>query len=271
MLLACCIFLPVITFTFILCTRLVLNTFSDGLTLISSQIELRIITQPPGQAIYQRILRPFPEIAVTGVGNIKGAASSLFVEVCLIVQQQEDHNIHALYQTVPPYGKSNQVDPEKKNLMIGGQLVQRSESRSTADTLIVVFRKLKILTTTAQQGGSFFLLKFVLKRYVDNQFETVPNVAPVISDPIEVFSHTLYLKGRPTSKTPKGTTATTTTNNILLSDPTPNEMQVNGIPLSGHSGYSSSQHHHGESNSASNTTQTGESTYMPQKDPSDSY
>lgn len=124
---------------------------------------------------------------------MKGAANSLFVEVNLLVQ--DDHNIHALYPNVSNFGKG--IDGDKKNLMIGGQLVQRSESGSSSDTLIVVFRKLKILTTTAQQGGSFFLLKFTLKRYVDNQFEAVSNVIPVLSDPIEVFSHTLYLKGRP--------------------------------------------------------------------------
>jgi hypothetical protein len=154
-------------------------------------LELRILTQPPSQAIYQRILRPFPTVAITGVSNMKGAANSLFVEVNLLVQ--DDHNIHSLYPN--NFGKA--LDGEKKNLMIGGQLVQRSESGSSSDTLIVVFRKLKILTTTAQQGGSFFLLKFTLKRYVENQFEAVSNVLPVLSDPIEVFSHTLYLKGRP--------------------------------------------------------------------------
>ena len=107
---------------------------------------------------------------------MKGAANSLFVEVNLLVQ---DDQAHSLYPNMPNYGKlSGSLDGEKKNLMIGGQLVQRSESGSSSDTLIVVFRKLKILTTTAQQGGSFFLLKFTLKRYIDNQFEPVPNVLP---------------------------------------------------------------------------------------------
>ena len=49
------------------------------------------------------------------------------------------------------------------------------------------------------------MLRFSLKRYVDNVFEPVGGVQSVISTPIEVFSHTLYLKGRPSSspKEPK--------------------------------------------------------------------
>lgn len=99
------------------------------------------------------------------------------------------------------------MEGEKKNMM-GGQLVQRSTESQTPDCLVVVFKKLKVLTTNSQQGTDFFLLKFTLKRYVDNVFETVPNVASIYSDPFEVFSHTLYLK----DKNPNGTTLSKPTN-----------------------------------------------------------
>eukprot|EP01119_Soliformovum_irregulare_P015772 TRINITY_DN4494_c0_g1_i1.p1 TRINITY_DN4494_c0_g1~~TRINITY_DN4494_c0_g1_i1.p1 ORF type:complete len:326 (-),score=84.37 TRINITY_DN4494_c0_g1_i1:265-1242(-) len=166
-------------------------------------LELRVLQQPPNQAVYQRILRPFPTVAVLGVSSL-GQNNNLFVEVSLL--KQDEHDAQTFYQGVYPISKSNSPLEEKKNL-IGGQLVQRSEAGSSPDSLVVVFRKLKILTTTAQQGGAFFLLKFVLKRYVDNSFETVPNVTCAISDPIEVFSHTLYLKGRPKTNSPSPRTA----------------------------------------------------------------
>jgi hypothetical protein len=168
----------------------------------SNSLELRVLQHPPNQAVYQRILRPFPTVAVMGVSSL-GQANNLFVEVSLL--KQDEHDAQAFYQGMYAC-KPNSPLEEKKNL-IGGQLVQRSEAGSSPDSLVVVFRKLKILTTTAQQGGAFFLLKFVLKRYVDNQFETVPNVTCAISDPIEVFSHTLYLKGRPKTNSPSPRTS----------------------------------------------------------------
>ena len=33
----------------------------------SQPVELRIVQQPPGQAVYQRILRPFPTVSIYGV------------------------------------------------------------------------------------------------------------------------------------------------------------------------------------------------------------
>jgi hypothetical protein len=55
------------------------------------------------------------------------------------------------------------------------------------------FKKLKILSTSQQQG-TLFRLRFTLKRYAGTQasFEDVPNCT-IISNPIEVFSHTQYL------------------------------------------------------------------------------
>jgi hypothetical protein len=158
-----------------------------------STLELRVTTQPPSQAVYQRILRPFPSVTIYGF-NSATMCNNLFVEVNLLTQSDHDPHVYS-----NGHNTKGRVEDDKKALMIGGQRVQRSEAGSSPDTLVVVFRKLKILTTTAQQGGAFFLLQFVLKRYVDNTFETVEGVPCAISQPIEVFSHTLYLKGRPSS------------------------------------------------------------------------
>eukprot|EP01114_Cavostelium_apophysatum_P008808 TRINITY_DN2163_c0_g1_i1.p1 TRINITY_DN2163_c0_g1~~TRINITY_DN2163_c0_g1_i1.p1 ORF type:complete len:399 (-),score=89.24 TRINITY_DN2163_c0_g1_i1:37-1233(-) len=148
-------------------------------------IELRILRQPPTQAIYQRILRPFPTVGIVFLNpdNQLPAAlkKTLFVEASIMKQR----------------GNEAPVEDEDAKKLIGGQLVGRCEVIPGCEVLSVVFRKLKILTTTMQQRGSFFVLKFVLKNYEGNTLQVIPHVKAVISDPVEVFSHTLYLKGRP--------------------------------------------------------------------------
>lgn len=148
---------------------------------------MEILQHPPSQAVYQRILKPFPTVAIVGVDSKQ--AANFFVEVNLLKNKADDG---AEYQYVPlnPAHTGNKKD---KNLL-EGQLVQRSEQGS--EGLVVVFRKLKVLTTSAQQGA-LFVLKFSLKRYVDNILEPVPGVPPIYSTPVEVFSHSSYLKGRP--------------------------------------------------------------------------
>jgi len=153
----------------------------------STQIELTLIQQPPNQAVYQRILRPFPIVGIIGVNA--NSNSNFFVEVSLVKKSSE------ITSPTWTFKHSNSSSDKEKGL-IGGQLVQRSEHGSIPSRLVVIFRKIKILTTSAQQGA-FFVLKFSLKNYVDNIFEPVPNVHDIISSPIEVFSHTLYLKSRP--------------------------------------------------------------------------
>lgn len=59
------------------------------------------------------------------------------------------------------------------------------------NSVFATFKKLKIMSTS-QQVGTKFRIKFALKIYRDNAFENVPDCV-AISDPIEVFSHTLYL------------------------------------------------------------------------------
>lgn len=167
----------------------------ESAQMLNSLVEMKIIQQPPSQAIYQRILRPFPQVSVFGVHNLK-TANTLFVEVSLLKDERTSSGSTGKLQAVTSNKNESALDGDKKNMLIGGQLVARSEITKLTDPLIVTFRKLKILTTTMQQGGSYFLLKFVLKQYIDNVFQTVAGVKAVLSDPIEVFSHTLYLKNR---------------------------------------------------------------------------
>lgn len=100
-------------------------------------------------------------------------------------------------------GGNNDINPTNSNLFVEASLL-RSDSDIELSTCIegnrvvrishgvfATFRKLKILSTSQQQG-TLFRLKFTLKRYVGNIFELI-NSASAISEPIEVFSHTLYL------------------------------------------------------------------------------
>jgi len=179
----------------------------------NGQIELQLVQQPPSQAVYQRILRPFPTVAI--IGAHPKAASNYFVEVTMLKKSTFDDTSDFQYVTYfkpnPANGTtaSNNNNSDKEKNMIGGQLVQRCEPGSNVGNMLVVFRKLKILTTSSQQGA-FFVLRFALKRYVDNVFEAVPNVNAVISNPIDVFSHTLYLKGRPVSKSKRSSSPNST-------------------------------------------------------------
>lgn len=131
--------------------------------------QLRIQKQPPAQTVYQRIVKPFPALALVTTGATAAAAAqfNLFVEASVI-----------------------RADSEKElPLCLDGSRVIRIQAGALA-----TYRKLKILATTAQQG-CLFRLRFQLKRYEGNQFYTVPG-AVCISNPIEVFSHTYYLTNR---------------------------------------------------------------------------
>jgi len=162
------------------------ETFGPQASSPSNGVYLKLITQPPSQAIYQRILRPFPGVMV--VGSLESSYSNYFIEVSLLKKSSSFDKVDYHPVTWFKNGGSPLEGDKEKNL-INGQ---------------AVFRKLKILTTSCQHGA-FFVLKFTLKRYVNSLVEVVPFVKPIISNPIEVFSHTLYLKSpgpknRPSSK-----------------------------------------------------------------------
>lgn len=126
--------------------------------------QLRIARQPPTRTVYQRILKPFPSVMLAG-GNFDATLmSNLFVEATLL---------------------RTDSDIEIPTVLEGNKVVRISNGA------FATFKKLKILSTSQQQG-TLFRLKFSLKKYVGNIFEPIPN-ATIISNPIEVFSHTLYI------------------------------------------------------------------------------
>lgn len=98
---------------------------------------LRISKQPQNQTVYQRILKPAPIVMLTGPGVQSGTVSNYFVEVTL-VRSDSDVELGAC---------------------IDGNKVER-----VSNGVFATFKKLKILSTSQQQG-TLFRLKFVLKKY----------------------------------------------------------------------------------------------------------
>lgn len=106
-----------------------------------------------------------------GSGVASEAQSNLFVEATLLRSDSD--------------GELNQI-------LDGSKVIRISTG------VFATFKKLKILSTSQQQG-TLFRLKFQLKRYVGNVFEIIDG-ASVTSNPIEVFSHTQYLNERKNGK-----------------------------------------------------------------------
>jgi hypothetical protein len=104
---------------------------------------------------------------LVGPGAQGGALSNYFVEASL-VRSDSDAELPAC---------------------IDGTRVER-----VSNGVFATFKKLKLLSTSQQQG-TLFRLKFVLKKYVGNVFQVLPKSC-VFSEPIEVFSHTQYLNER---------------------------------------------------------------------------
>eukprot|EP01117_Protostelium_nocturnum_P010524 TRINITY_DN3790_c0_g1_i1.p1 TRINITY_DN3790_c0_g1~~TRINITY_DN3790_c0_g1_i1.p1 ORF type:complete len:537 (-),score=172.27 TRINITY_DN3790_c0_g1_i1:220-1830(-) len=140
-----------------------LGSSSDQVT----QFQLRIARQPPSRTVYQRILKPFPSVMLIG-GNADTINNNLFVEASLM---------------------RSDSDVELPTCIEGNRIIRISNG------VFATFKKLKILSTSQQQG-TLFRLKFALKRYVGNVFEQL-SPAVAVTNPIEVFSHTLYLSERP--------------------------------------------------------------------------
>jgi hypothetical protein len=82
------------------------------------------------------------------------------------------------------------------DVAIPGKVLEGPRMTRISNGHVAILSRLKILCTTQQQG-TLFRLKFVLKRYDGNEFTDIPG-AMIISNPIEVFSHTVYIR-RPKS------------------------------------------------------------------------
>jgi len=127
----------------------------------ASHRALRIRRQPPSETVYQRILKPNPSIGLEGEQS-KNMKENLYVEAIAIRSDTED---------------------EVENVLDGTKTVQIRNNQAH-------FTKLK-LTQTSQMKGTFFRLKFLLKLYDGQEFQQEGTF--VISNPIEVFSHSQYL------------------------------------------------------------------------------
>lgn len=133
---------------------------------LQPQLQLRIAKQPPAKTVYQRILKPFPAVMLVGAAPPESAAT-LFVEATLL---------------------RSDSDTELPQILDGNKTIRISTG------VFATFKRLKILSTSQQQG-TLFRLRFTLKRYVGTVFEVLHS-AVALSNPIEVFSHTQYLTNK---------------------------------------------------------------------------
>eukprot|EP01097_Dermamoeba_algensis_P009457 TRINITY_DN6645_c0_g1_i1.p1 TRINITY_DN6645_c0_g1~~TRINITY_DN6645_c0_g1_i1.p1 ORF type:complete len:560 (+),score=20.15 TRINITY_DN6645_c0_g1_i1:393-2072(+) len=125
---------------------------------------LAVVHQPPERTVYQRRLKPFPVVSlkVSSEGDQK---FNYFVGATLLKEDGSE---------------------ELDSSYLDGKLVERVH-----DNGLATFTKLKI-NCTSQQIGCNLRLKFSLKNFVDSKFIDLPCV-PIVSDPIQVFSHTSYI------------------------------------------------------------------------------
>lgn len=130
-------------------------------------LRLRIAKQPGLKTVYHKILKPFPTVEVMLGESSKEKLDNFLVqaEVC----KKGDA------QTLP--------------YLDGDRTVAIKDGR------FAVFRKLKIGQTSSSIGGHPFQLKFSLLRNMKGGKAAPVVGSAVYSDPIEVFSHTSYLKG----------------------------------------------------------------------------
>jgi len=120
--------------------------------------------------VYQRIVRPNPKIMLE---EGQDPHNNLWIETVLIRADSD----------VPIQGK----------VLDGPKMTRISTGH------VAILSRLKILCTSQQQG-TLFRLKFVLRRYDGTDFTDIAG-AVVISNPIEVFSHTVYIR-RPKRTSP---------------------------------------------------------------------
>eukprot|EP01089_Gocevia_fonbrunei_P015132 TRINITY_DN4342_c0_g1_i1.p1 TRINITY_DN4342_c0_g1~~TRINITY_DN4342_c0_g1_i1.p1 ORF type:complete len:674 (+),score=119.59 TRINITY_DN4342_c0_g1_i1:677-2698(+) len=129
----------------------------------TQKLHLKIVEQPPEKSVYKRNLKPNPMIQLVG---------------------DEDNKEPNLY--VAPILLRCDTLEEKPKLMTGHKPIKVAPGR------VVVFRRLKITSTSHQQGESLFAIKFELRRYHSNdEYEVLDYVQ---SNPICVLSHSTQLK-----------------------------------------------------------------------------
>lgn len=133
----------------------------------SEHYRLVILTQPPRQAVYRRLLKPAPVVAVEP-------------------RPPENEQVDKFCVRVSVLTSSNSSTEGKQTSLEGTTTLAFAYSESS-----VTFKKLKFLLTS-RQTNCLFRLRFTLHRWAGGAVEELPE-ASVVSDLIEVFSHSSYL------------------------------------------------------------------------------
>lgn len=125
--------------------------------------QLQIVEQPPERHVYKRNLKPNPVVRIMddGVDNDDG---NLFLAPILV--------------------RCDTLE-EQPRLMTGTQPIKITNSK------VITFKKLKVTATSHQQGETLFCIKFELRRYMGEEFQTI---ATVQSNPMCILSHSTQLK-----------------------------------------------------------------------------
>jgi len=113
-----------------------MKTISPLAYSIDMTYQLRIARQPPARTVYQRILKPFPAVMLSGGNFDASSMNNLFVEAALL---------------------RTDSDVEIPTILEGNKIVRISNGA------FATFKKLKILATSQQQG-TLFRLRFTLKK-----------------------------------------------------------------------------------------------------------
>lgn len=148
---------------------------------------MQIAVQPPSKTVYQRILKPFPSVYLILPPlhtNVSGDPLSLLYEALSAKSHEEGVFVEASVV------RNDNGDPLDR--AIDGQATARLErSGWNSGVYTATFKKLKLLTTSQQRSGSKFSLCFRLK-CSSLALGSLADMV-VISNPIEVFSHSQYL------------------------------------------------------------------------------
>jgi ankyrin repeat protein len=125
-------------------------------------LQLQFIDQPPEKCVYKRNVKPPPVLMVSGE------------------QGPNDGNLYIIVNLI-----RCDTFQEAPTLLTGNKPVKVTANR------VIPFKKLKIMSTSHQLNETLFSLRFELRRYNGDEYETLHTIT---SDPICVLSHSTQLK-----------------------------------------------------------------------------
>jgi hypothetical protein len=149
---------------------------------------IAVATHPPAETVYNRLLKPYPAVRVTG--DVAGQ-QNYFVE-CACVDA-------ATHVDIP-------------------MCLQGTTRVKLLPTAFAQFKKLKLALTTQQQGCQF-RLRFQIQTYSSDGYVNIPG-GEAFSVPITVYSHTQYL-GRNDVVSPIASTLRPQLSEVIPSGATP--------------------------------------------------